>query len=100
MALPVIIAALLGKAAAGAATKAVAGKVAASAASKSLAGKAATAGAKAAGSHHAHGAAGREIIGKVKEEVVSQVKDKAEEKAEEKAKGWWSRGRKSDPDQA
>jgi len=71
MALPFIVAALLGKAAA----------------TKVVAGKAATAGAKAAAHRHAQGGLAREVIRK----VADTAKDTAEDKAKEKAKSWWGR---------
>jgi len=78
MSLPVIIAALFGKAA-------VAG------------GKTAATGIKAATSHHANGAVGRELASKVRDEVVSQLQEKAADKTEARAKSWWSRGKRGKP---
>jgi hypothetical protein len=85
MALPLIVAALLGKAVV---TKVAAGKVAGAGA------KAASAGAKAAGHHHAQGGVAREVIGKVKD----QVEDAAKDKAKEKAKGWWNKRKQKGAD--
>lgn len=79
MALPIIIAALLGKAAVGAASKAVAGKAAAGAA-------------KAAASHHGHGVFAKEVVVSVKDRVTDEVVDKGTDKA----RGWWSRGTNKD----
>jgi len=83
MALPFIVAALLGKAAV---TKVAAGKVAGAGA------KAASAGAKAAAHQHAQGGLARDVIGKVKD----QIEDTAKDKAKEMAKGWWNKHKEKD----
>lgn len=79
MSLPVIAAAVLGKAVAGAASKAMAGKAAAGVA-------------KAAAGYRGHATAGARILGEIKEKAVNAAIDRGEEKVND----WWSRGSRND----
>lgn len=78
MALPFIVAAVLGKAAA----------------TKLAAGKAVSVGAKATAHHHARAG----ILHKVVDEAKSKAEDAVKDKAKEKAKGWWSKRKLGDSD--
>lgn len=84
MPLPIFVAALFGKAAAGAVAKAGAGAVAKGAGAKLAGG-----GAHAAASHHGAGKAARRVV----DEVVGEIKDHAVDKAVDTAKSMWRRKR-------